>query len=227
MTDAKIGYGSTYEIYSGGSFVAVGEVTVITPGEATTDRVEATHMQSPGRRREYIAGMIDSGEASFEINWVPGNSTDTLIRGLLSSGAVVEHRITFPNGVTVTYDAAITGFTKALPIDDRMTATITVAVSGEETWGSASAPVNSVLPAISGIAQVGEEMTAWSGVWSGAPTFTYQWKNEGANIVGATSATYTPVVGDVGDNITVTVTGTNTAGNASATSAETLPVIAA
>lgn len=227
MTDVTIGYNSTYEIYSGGNFVAVGEVTVITPGEATTDRVEATHMQSPGRRREYIAGMIDSGEASFEINWVPGNSTDTLIRGLLSSGAVVEHRITFPNGVTVTYDAAITGFTKALPIDDRMTATITVAVSGEETWGSAAAPVNSVLPAISGIAQVGQVMTAWTGVWSGAPTFTYQWKNEGVNIGGATSATYTPVVGDVGDNITVTVTATNSAGSASATSIETAAVIAA
>jgi hypothetical protein len=227
MTTARIGYGSTYEIYSGGAFVAVGEVTVITPGEATTDRVEATHMQSPGRRREYIAGMIDSGEASFEINWLPGDATDLLIRGLLSSGAVVEHRITFPNGVTVTYDAAITGFTKALPIDDRMTATITIAVSGEETWGSASAPVNSVLPAISGIAQVGEEMTAWVGVWSGAPSFTYQWKNEGVNIGGATSATYTPVVGDIGDNITVTVTATNSAGSASATSIETAAVIAA
>jgi len=227
MTDAKIGYGSTYEIFSGGNFVAVGEVTVITPGEATTDRVEATHMQSPGRRREYIAGMIDSGEASFEINWVPGNSTDILIRGLLDSGAIVDHRITFPNGVTVTYEAAITGFTKALPIDDRMTATIAVSVSGDETWGSASAPVNSVLPAISGIAQVGHVMTAWPGIWSGAPSFTYQWKNEGVNIGGATSATYTPIVGDIGDNITVTVTATNSAGNASATSIETAAVIAA
>jgi predicted secreted protein len=134
MTDAKIGYGSRYEIYSGAMFVEVGEVINITPGEATADRVDATHMQSPGRRREYISGLIDNGEASFEINWVPGNTTDQLIRGLMTSGETVEHRVTFPNGVTLTYDASIIGYSKALPIDDRMTATITVAVSGEEVW---------------------------------------------------------------------------------------------
>lgn len=142
MTAAKIGYGSTYEIWDANAgpaaFVEVAEVINITPGEATADRVDATHMQSPGRRREYISGLIDNGEASFEINWVPGSDTDELIRGLFTSGVTVEHRITFPGNVTLTYDAAIIGFSKVIPVDDRMTATITVAVSGEETWGVAA-----------------------------------------------------------------------------------------
>src|SRR5215217_5974546 len=99
MTDAKIGYGTKYEIYSSSAFVEIGEVFSVTPGEANSDRVDATHMQSPGRRREYIAGLIDTGEASFEINWVPGNATDVLLRGFLASGLTVPHRITFPNGV--------------------------------------------------------------------------------------------------------------------------------
>jgi predicted secreted protein len=142
MTEAKIGYGSKYAIWDAAAgpaaFVDVAEVINITPGEATADRVDATHMQSPGRRREYISGLIDSGEASFEINWVPGSETDELIRALFTSGATVEHRITFPGNVTLTYDATIIGFSKVIPIDDRMTATITVAVSGEETWGTAA-----------------------------------------------------------------------------------------
>lgn len=138
MTSAKIGYGSKYEIFNPAlqtpAFVEVGEVINITPGEATADRIDATHMQSPGRRREYISGLIDSGEASFEINWIPGSATDKLLRDLFTAGTVSEHRITFSNGVTVTYDGSITGFSKAIPIDDRMTATITVAVSGDEVW---------------------------------------------------------------------------------------------
>ncbi len=227
MTDARIGYGTTYEIFSGGEFVEVAEVSNVTPGEATTDRIDATHMKSPGRRREYISGLIDSGEASFEINWLPGSDTDVLLRGLQTSGETTDHRITFPNGVTVTYEAQVTGFGKAVPIDDKMSATLTISVSGDETWGAASAPSNSVLPAISGIAQVGQVLTAWPGKWSNAPSFTYVWKNEGVAIPGATDDTYTPVVGDIGDNITVTVTGTNSAGNASATSVETAAVIAA
>lgn len=227
MTDARIGYGTKYSIRrSGGSFVQIAEVINVTPGEASADRVDATHMQSPGRRREYIAGLIDNGEASFEINWIPGSSTDVLLRELMTSGEVADHLITFPNGVTVVFEASVTGFSKAIPIDDRMTATITVAVSGEEEWGSEAAPTNSVLPAISGVAQVGEVLTAWPGVWANSPTFSFVWKNEGVAIPGATGETYMPVTGDVGDNITVTVTGTNTAGTASATSVETAAVIA-
>nr|CAD6417715.1 tail protein [Rhizobium sp. Q54] len=147
MTDARIGYGTIYEIWDASlttpAFVEVAEVINVTPGEATADRIDATHMQSPNRRREYISGLIDNGEASFEINWVPGSDTDVLIRELFESGETVEHRITFPAAAgdprpTVTYEASIIGFSKAIPIDDRMTATITVAVSGAETWGTAA-----------------------------------------------------------------------------------------
>jgi predicted secreted protein len=145
MTDARIGYGTIYEIWDASlttpAFVEVAEVINVTPGEATADRIDATHMQSPGRRREYISGLIDNGEASFEINWVPGSDTDVLIRDLFESGETVQHRITFPGAsprVTVTYEASIIGFSKEIPLDDRMTATITVATSGAETWGTAA-----------------------------------------------------------------------------------------
>jgi hypothetical protein len=145
MTDARIGYGTIYEIFdptlTTPAFVELAEVINVTPGEATADRIDATHMQSPNRRREYISGLIDNGEASFEINWVPGSVTDVMIRELFESGETQQHRITFPGPaprVTVTYEASIIGFSKAIPIDDRMTATITVAVSGAETWGTAA-----------------------------------------------------------------------------------------
>jgi hypothetical protein len=90
-----------------------------------------------------------------------------------------------------------------------------------------AAPVNLTLPAISGIAQQGVALTAYNGNWSGGVTsYTYQWKNEGVNIGGATGQSYTPVAGDVGDNLTVVVTAVNSAGSTPATSAETTPVLA-
>lgn len=142
MSDALIGYQTKYEIWDASAapaaFVEIAEVFNVTPGEASADRIDVTNHQSPGRRREYISGLIDSGEASFELNWVPGSDSDVLLRELFASGDVVQHRITFPNNVTVTYDASIIGYSKAVPVDDRMTATITVAVSGAETWGVAA-----------------------------------------------------------------------------------------
>lgn len=138
MSDAMIGYDTLYEVYSDDAFVAVAEVYNVTPGEATADRIDVTHYKSPGRRREYISGLIDSGEATFEMNFVPGSDSDELIRDLMASGAVVQHRITFPNGARVTYDASVIGYARSAPVDDRMTATVTVAVSGDETWDEAA-----------------------------------------------------------------------------------------
>ncbi|MBB4001593.1 phage tail tube protein [Aurantimonas endophytica] len=140
-TEAMIGYLSTYAIHDGadpGVFTEIGEVTEITPGEESTDRVDVTHMQSPDRRREFISGLIDPGEASFTINWVPGSETDILLRELQASGDKRDHKITFPNGVTVTFEASVLTYSKSMPIDDRMTATITVAPSGAETWTEAA-----------------------------------------------------------------------------------------
>lgn len=88
-------------------------------------------------------------------------------------------------------------------------------------------PANTVAPSITGTAQVGQTLTAVSGTWSGSPTFTRQWSAGGVAISGATAATYVPVADDVGDTITVTVTGTNDKGDVSATSAPTAAVIAA
>lgn len=88
-------------------------------------------------------------------------------------------------------------------------------------------PANTVAPAITGTAQVGQTLTSTTGTWSGSPTFARQWKAAGVAISGATAATYVPLIGDIGKVITVTVTATNDKGRVPATSAATAAVIAA
>lgn len=89
------------------------------------------------------------------------------------------------------------------------------------------APTNSVAPAITGTAQVGQTLTVSNGTWANSPTFTRQWKKGGVAISGAVGTTYVPVVGDIGATITCTVTGTNIGGSLAVTSAATAAVIAA
>ncbi len=92
-----------------------------------------------------------------------------------------------------------------------------VVVSG--SLGGA-APVNTVLPTISGVLTIAQILTATNGTWTNSPTsYTYQWKRNGVAIGGATSSTYTTVVADSGATITVTVTASNASGSTSATSA--------
>lgn len=94
--------------------------------------------------------------------------------------------------------------------------------------GVPAAPANTVAPGITGTAKVGQTLTSTTGAWTGkeTPVLKRQWKAAGVAIAGATGATYVPVTGDIGKTITVTVTGENWAGTASATSAATAAVIA-
>jgi hypothetical protein len=90
----------------------------------------------------------------------------------------------------------------------------------------ATAPVNTVLPAITGTVQTGQVLTAGDGTWTGTPTITYarQWQRcngsgaSCANIAGATGTTYTVAGSDEGSTFRVVVTATNVVGSVSATS---------
>jgi lysophospholipase L1-like esterase len=74
-------------------------------------------------------------------------------------------------------------------------------------------PVNIVLPAISGTAQVGQTLTTSNGTWTNSPTsFAYQWQREGSNIGGATSSTYTLALADLASLVTVRVIARNGTG---------------
>lgn len=137
MSDAILGYGITYEISTttgGSTYTLIGEVYDLELPSDEVEEVDVTHYGSPARTREYIAGVISTGEASFSINWIPGNATDVYLRGLRISGQTRNHRITFPNDTSVVYPAFIKGYAPAAPIDDRLTAQFTVKKAGAETW---------------------------------------------------------------------------------------------
>lgn len=91
------------------------------------------------------------------------------------------------------------------------------------------APANSVAPAITGTAKVGETLTVTNGTWTGTPTPTYtrQWYADGVVIGGATATTYALTEAEEGAVITVVVTATNAAGSAQAASNATAAVAAA
>lgn len=89
------------------------------------------------------------------------------------------------------------------------------------------APVNTSLPTIMGVPAVGQPLIATAGTWSNTPvsySFSWWWGDTFAGIAGATSPTYTPVAGDLGHPLFVSVTGINGDGSVSAASAISVAV---
>ena len=97
---------------------------------------------------------------------------------------------------------------------------------------SPSVPSNAAAPAISGVDELGQTLSANAGIWTGSGTlaFSYQWKTcneEGtscAPIGGATEASYKPSAADVGKTIIVTVTASSNPGSVSTSSAPTTSI---
>lgn len=75
--EAFIGYGAQFMVGqddgSPETFVAMPDVNRIVPGDMTTGVVDKTHLRSPGRHREKLATLRDSGEITVEANYRPGH----------------------------------------------------------------------------------------------------------------------------------------------------------
>lgn len=226
-TEASIGYRTVLELALASKpteFTHIVEMFTATPPSDTDDQVEATHFQSPNRYREYIPGLSDGGEASFELNHIPGSTTDRFLSSIKGKRLIA--RLTFPNGVQVIFQGSRQGYEKNIPLDDRMTATLTLKVSGEPIMTEPVAPFNLVEPVITGVAKVGLPLTVNSGAWGGAMDVTYQWQVDSTDVVGATGASYVPVAANIGKAITIVVTGSNDNFSTDVTTAETEAVVA-
>ena len=69
-SNAAIGYGANVEVSTTGNspdvLTTLDEITSITPPSSTSDQIDVTHMQSPNRRREFIAGLVDAASSLWK-----------------------------------------------------------------------------------------------------------------------------------------------------------------
>lgn len=131
MTNAAIGYQATFGIGDGGApetFTDVAEVVTITPPSMIRESIDATHLESPGKYKEFIAGLAESGDATITINFVP-SAADVLVTAFDAESG--NFQITFPNSVTMTFSGIVTGYELGELSVDKMTATFTVKATGK------------------------------------------------------------------------------------------------
>lgn len=137
MADGAIGYGAEFEVRDGAQsdsdWVSLGLITNITPPSDTVDQIEITHMASPGRKKQYIAGLSDPGEMSLDLNYMPGAGTDTFIVDWRRSGETRESRIKYPATASLvdTFPTFVSSYAPAIPAADKMTVTLGLKVAGD------------------------------------------------------------------------------------------------
>ena len=140
---ADIGFGTLLQIGDGASpevFTTIAEINSIDGPNLARETQEVTHMESPDQYREYIGGLLDGGEVSFEGNYVPRHATHgaTAGTGLFSKfadGSVGTHnfKIALPGTPTAAwaFKGILTSLEPKHPHDDKMEISGTIKVSGK------------------------------------------------------------------------------------------------
>jgi hypothetical protein len=143
MANVVIGYGAEWWFDNSSAVLTrVAEVTSVGLPNPQQSDVEATHFASPNRTREYIPGLIDNGEITFEINFDAGSASDLMISEAMTSGEVRDQMVSVPTSSGTnqefTFPGIVKGYEKSVPIDDRQTATVTLRVAGAVVQAAAS-----------------------------------------------------------------------------------------
>lgn len=125
-------FGTQWSIHNGaapGTFAAVAEVISIDLLDISAESYDTTSHDSEGQWREFIGGLKDGGELSMEVNFDPALHASLL--DLLSVTRLM--KIVLPaaaDDTEVAFSGHISGISGAAPVDDKLSATVTVKVSG-------------------------------------------------------------------------------------------------
>jgi len=156
-------------------------------------------------------GFGDDSEIVRSLGW-----RELTVAGIQS----VAFRVTEPG----TYGVALTSPDASEACVEGPAALLADAPSAEITLVR-TATANLVAPAITGVARVGETLTATPGTWQGPMlAYSYEWLRSGAAIDGANTSSYTIQPDDVAKQVSVRVTATSPHDSASAVSSATLAV---
>lgn len=137
------GKGAKFWLYSGAALVKMAEVVSLTPPSPSRDTIDTTNHDSAGDYREFISSLIDAGEATVMVHYVPGSVGDATILAALASGALTAFAMDVNSATAgvqqrVSGSGIITSYARAdVVIDDKMTATLTIKVSGPLVQGVA------------------------------------------------------------------------------------------
>ena len=138
MTSALAGYGVLLKIGDGGgseTFTTIAEVKDIEGPELELEAKEVTSHDSAGWRG-YIGTLLTAGEVSFDLNFIPTHATHSYSAGLvkdLVNRTKRNFKLVFPDGgsTTWTFAALVTGFKPSGPVEDELSAEVTLQVTGQ------------------------------------------------------------------------------------------------
>jgi len=129
----KTGDGTSPEV-----FTTIAQVVSIGGPSLSLDPLDVTSHSSLEGNKEFVGGLIDGGELTLEINFDPADATHNQAAGLLKllkDRTIRNFELVFSDTASTkwTIPALVTGFEPGAPVDGKLSASVTLKVSGVPT----------------------------------------------------------------------------------------------
>ena len=140
VTGALFAHGTLLKVDDGGgvTFTTIAEVGSISGPSLTQATIDVTSMDSANHWREFIGGLKDGGNVTFDINYIPTGGTHNVatgVIGMLSTGVKRSFKLVFTDGgsTTWTFIGWITKFTPTPGLATALKGALDVKITGQPT----------------------------------------------------------------------------------------------
>lgn len=125
---------SRSDMASSATYTAIANVTSINGPGISRNVYDVTAHDSTDSYMEFIGGLKDGGEISFDLNWDPTESTNADLFSDLDDTVPRDYRLELPGDIAeFDFAAILTSFEPSLPVDDKITASVTYKITGKPT----------------------------------------------------------------------------------------------
>lgn len=122
------------------SFVEIADIIGIAPPAMSRDSVETTKHNTTDRYRTFIPGLRDGGEVTLQIQYDPTNTGHGDLYDDFNDDVAHNYQVVLPAsiGETWSFSGFLTAMSEETPIDDRVTRSITIKVSGKPSLATSA-----------------------------------------------------------------------------------------
>jgi hypothetical protein len=113
----------------------IGELTNFTGPGGQANEIDVTHLGSTAR--EFVMGLKDSGTVTAELQFKPGDVGQVFLRKrqeVLSVPTAFVLKLSDTANTELTFNAFVQNFSISGAVDDKVTASVTLRVTGDVTW---------------------------------------------------------------------------------------------
>lgn len=138
MTGAVSSHDAELQAGDGGSpeaFTRICEILNFNGPNEQAANIDVTSLCSTAR--EYIGGLKDGGEVSFDLNFVPGDPMQYQLRSDLGNGTTRNYKIVIQGGspsTIISFAAIVTGFNLSGSVDQQVQAATTLKITGDVNY---------------------------------------------------------------------------------------------